>query len=205
MISDLSADYGLDLDDDVNNQNALAHYDHLFTQYFNTVIKKDEKYLLNVSTRADTGFNLISKEHRWHTLTIPFQDILQVSTDFENRDETMFEDFKGKFDLIVFNHVFEHFLKPVNVLRLVSSWLQSRGCIFIVSPNIDSDDFKSKGHRWNYIKIPYHINYFNAISIDRIFEKVASYGMLFEKVFQTSFPPAGQREGESISSLYRRV
>lgn len=53
---------------------------------------------------------------------------------------SLFEDFRPDrpFDVIVLGHVLEHVIDPVNVLRLVRSWLSPSGFVFAAVPNARS-------------------------------------------------------------------
>lgn len=52
----------------------------------------------------------------------------------------MFEDYKPNklFDNIILGHVLEHVVNPVDILKLVSSWLAPNGVIIAAVPNCNS-------------------------------------------------------------------
>ncbi len=108
------------------------------------------------------------------------------------------------FDLITFNHVFEHVLEPHAFVPYVAKFVRPHGGVLLTVPNILSDDFRRQRALWSYIHIPAHISYFSRLSMDMLFVgKVRLPTGRFEKVFQCSFPASGQEEGEGLTSLYR--
>ena len=110
------------------------------------------------------------------------------------------------FDLISFIHVFEHIPNPVAYANYVAQFLRPCGCILLAVPNIGSDEFKNYGPRWSYLHIPAHVSYFNCESLDEVFLRRTKleYGY-FEKMFQSTFPGTGMKQGEAITSIYRLV
>ena len=204
LLSHLAPDYGLGIDNTMKNKGAMSHFDHLFETWINMHFPTQERSMLTV-TNEEGAFESVARKYGWNASPLLFKDLmLLLSESSERAGGELLPDFAGKFSLIVLNQVLEHFFDPVKALLVISSWLKPGGHILVVVPNMDSDEFKAEGHKWKYINIPFHINYFNKLSLDTLFtKKMSENGMNFIKVFQTTFPPPGHKEGESISTLYR--
>lgn len=67
------------------------------------------------------------------------------------------KDIDEKFDIIVFNHTFEHFLELDSPINFIKSNLDVNGTCIIRIPNIDSYSFKQFGANWTGIHAPYHL------------------------------------------------
>lgn len=73
------------------------------------------------------------------------------------------ENFKGKMDLIILRHVFEHVLDPLDTLKKLNTALSPNGAIYFAVPDIvnvrtelrDYDDW------WEYIFRPVHTYYYS--------------------------------------------
>ena len=62
----------------------------------------------------------------------------------------------GVYDVILFNHSFEHIADPLAVLKKCASLLSLRGTVAIHVPNIHSREFKKYRENWWGIHAPYH-------------------------------------------------
>ena len=85
---------------------------------------------------------------------------LKSDVHFSNGLTLLCKDFlnlKEKFDLIMFHHVFEHFLNPMDVLSHISKLLNKNGLCIIRIPNIDSYSFLRYKENWFSIHAPFHI------------------------------------------------
>jgi SAM-dependent methyltransferase len=63
----------------------------------------------------------------------------------------------GKFDIIMFHHVFEHFPNPRETLQHVSSLLSKDGTCIIRLPTVDSYSFFRYKENWFSIHAPFHL------------------------------------------------
>lgn len=205
LISRLASDYGLGTDNTIINEGVMNHLNHLFQNYINRNFSAQGKLL--AVTNEEGSIENVARKHNWDTTTLPFKDLMFLLSNLNLERGTEAEilpDFYGKFDLIFLNHVFEHFLDPVKAMIILTPWLKTDGCMLIVVPNIGSDEAKMEGHKWKYVNIPFHINYFNELSLKSFFsKKLTEHGMHFVNLFNTTFPQRGQKEGEAITSLYR--
>jgi SAM-dependent methyltransferase len=64
---------------------------------------------------------------------------------------------KGKYDLIVLNHVFEHFSDPVELLRRLHTLLRPGGRVVLFYPNPDSLGARWFGRDWFPWEVPRHL------------------------------------------------
>ena len=75
-----------------------------------------------------------------------------------------------KFDIIILNHVLEHFVNPDEIAEKLKNNLNENGVILIRVPNHDSYDRKKYGTKWPAY-LPFHIHYFSEKSLISLFEK----------------------------------
>lgn len=70
------------------------------------------------------------------------EDLLDQIPNYKNvtKHNSYFEEFKTdqKFDTIIMSHVLEHIEHPINVLKLIYSWLSDNGVFLISVPNAKS-------------------------------------------------------------------
>jgi len=78
------------------------------------------------------------------------------------------ESFGTEFDLIYLGQVFEHFEKPLEVLRRLQEVLKPGGVIVMTTPNLDSKQRKMFGPTWAHWHAPYHRNIFSPKSLRTI-------------------------------------
>jgi 2-polyprenyl-3-methyl-5-hydroxy-6-metoxy-1,4-benzoquinol methylase len=72
------------------------------------------------------------------------------------------------FDIIVFRHVLEHMLNPIEALSILKSLLKSNGLIYLALPNASKFSIR-KGFRTSFLR-PIHISYFCVGNVLRIVE-----------------------------------
>lgn len=84
---------------------------------------------------------------------------------------------KGKFDVVVMNHVLEHVPEPVGFLQDAFRLLAPDGIVHIAVPNIDCWEALLPG--WTSYE-PYHLTYFNRETLARV---VAAAGFSTEIIF----------------------
>ena len=75
------------------------------------------------------------------------------------------------FDVIMFNHVFEHLYNPLETLTEARRILKKDGILAIQIPNIDSYQFKVFGKRWLGLSLPQHLYQFTPQTIRLALEK----------------------------------
>lgn len=200
LLNEMEEDWGLE-SHLFESESAISHYDHLFSQYVNKIINKEDGQMLSINDKW-RSFEETAKKYGWNCRVIPFKRFLNLTYSFD----TDFAENDDKFDLIVFHHVFEHLTKPSEAIFLISKWLKKEGCVLITVPNMDSDLFKFQGQNWHPLKIPFHTYYYNKYGINWLMQnKVALQGVSYEVVFQSSFPPFGFSEGEGLTTIYRKI
>ena len=87
--------------------------------------------------------------------------------------------YKSKFDVIIFRHVLEHLLNPMEGLVALKKLLSSDGLIYVNLPNAENPNQFGKGFKTSYIR-PVHISYFcienvlrlaNSVGLDSIYSE----------------------------------
>jgi SAM-dependent methyltransferase len=76
----------------------------------------------------------------------------------------------GSFDAISFVHSLEHIPDPLRDLRIASRLLGPRGILFIRVPSIDSFSARLFHRYHGNLQVPFHVNFFNAISLPRVLD-----------------------------------
>ena len=114
-------------------------------------------------------------------------------------EDVNFESFGKEFDLIYLGQVFEHFVKPLEVLQRLQEVLKPGGVIVITTPNLESMQRKMFGPTWAHWHAPYHRNIFSPESL----RTMASYSSL--KVRQITSHSHGYWTGLSIALNNRGV
>ncbi len=75
-------------------------------------------------------------------------------------------------DLIYLEHVFEHILKPTDILNNLIPLLKKEGIIIMVIPNHNSFLAKIFGLKWDWVTPPDHLFYYNKNAISALFERL---------------------------------
>lgn len=75
-----------------------------------------------------------------------------------------------RFDVVMLNHVLEHFTDLQMVMRKLNSLLVPGGLLYIRVPDHDSYDRRTYGDQWPAY-LPFHISYFSARSLSIILQK----------------------------------
>jgi SAM-dependent methyltransferase len=187
-------------------------FSHLFREYIPQAFPTPGQ-LLDVGAGIGT-FVATARNFGWSAVGIEFneQSVLwakeKFSIQLQQGDFQYLERFFPPHfaDLVTFNHVFEHILDPASYIPYVTRFLKPGGCVLTSVPNILSDQFRKQQASWSYIHIPAHISYFSRFSMDAVFLLNPRLpGGRFERVFQSTFPPLGEQEGEGLTSMYRWV
>ncbi len=74
------------------------------------------------------------------------------------------DDINGSFDLIILNHVVEHFNNPVDDLKKIKKHLNPNGIIYISVPNIENFGMTQIQNAHTYYFTPLTLQYFMSIS-----------------------------------------
>lgn len=77
---------------------------------------------------------------------------------------------KDAFDVVMLNHVLEHFIDIHLAMTLLSSLVKKDGLLYVRVPDHDSYDRKSFGKNWPAY-LPFHISYFSEASLKKFFIK----------------------------------
>jgi len=84
--------------------------------------------------------------------------------------ESIFEH-NGSYDLIMFNHVFEHVVQPLKVLEKAGELLSQEGSIQISIPVADSEAYHRYGKDWVALDPPRHLHVFSKQGIRNFVQK----------------------------------
>jgi SAM-dependent methyltransferase len=71
------------------------------------------------------------------------------------------------FDLVLFQHVLEHCLEPIEALRVAAAQLKPNGTVIVETPNHEASGFRDAGCAWPWLDVPRHLNFFTAHSLRR--------------------------------------
>lgn len=74
------------------------------------------------------------------------------------------------FDLIYMEHVLEHIIDPVSVLKCIKKILKINGLLFISVPNHNSLLSQILNYRWAWFCPPEHLYYYNAKALTQLLE-----------------------------------
>ena len=78
--------------------------------------------------------------------------------------------FKEEFDAIIMNHVIEHFLDPVKVLKNCLERLKTNGKLILLTPNTNALEYSIFKKYWAGLHIPRHTFIFNDKNIKQLGE-----------------------------------
>ena len=95
-----------------------------------------------------------------HGLDVKNGTLSEVSADLAEEE----------FDVIIFDHVFEHLPNPNKNLELCDELLAENGDLIIEVPNFDSWDRKLFGKYWGDHDVPRHIYHYTPDSLDRLLD-----------------------------------
>lgn len=105
-------------------------------------------------------------------------------------------DMRGKYDLVMMHHVFEHMDEPHQVLEQVKHLLKKNGRWMVRIPLVESTAWKTFGVHWYQIDAPRHLYLY---SIEGFIQLAKSHGWKVDKVFFDSTPTQFTR-----SALYAK-
>ncbi len=105
--------------------------------------------------------------------------------------------FDKKFDLIILNHVLEHFVEVVPVLQKLSDKLVPDGLLYLRVPDFGSYDRKVYKQKWPAF-LPFHISYFTESSLRKLLKdnnlQIIYQSRFFSEKFLNQLPH-GLRKG----------
>jgi len=110
-------------------------------------------------------------------------------------------DIKKKFDIIILNHVLEHFVELESVIKRLAENLKTKGKLLIRVPNYDSFDRRAYGEKWPAY-LPFHIHYFSRKSLVLLFSKYGFDVMQIDEYFSDKYL---EKFPKSIRKLFLRV
>lgn len=76
-----------------------------------------------------------------------------------------------QFNAIMLWDVIEHIWDPVEIMTFLSKLIQSKGFVFISTPDIDSFFSKLTGKYWPFMTPPEHLSFFGTRSFKKLVEK----------------------------------
>jgi 2-polyprenyl-3-methyl-5-hydroxy-6-metoxy-1,4-benzoquinol methylase len=79
---------------------------------------------------------------------------------------------KGSFDVIVMFMVLEHMTKPLEILKIVKSYLKSNGIAIIKVPNYRCLESLIFGKNWHQLSFPYHLYIFSPAAIIKLAQRL---------------------------------
>lgn len=133
--------------------------DILIKRLFGTRINKKSR-ILDVGCAKGAWLNTL-ESMGWKNLVgvdlfIPDDQMKNVKWKFLKGDIFSLDD--SKFDLITFNHSFEHMNNPLEVLVKANQLLNKNGTCMISIPLVDGDCYKEYGTNYVQLDAPRHIN-----------------------------------------------
>jgi SAM-dependent methyltransferase len=109
------------------------------------------------------------------------QDI-KYKNGLEILKKTIYE-VNGKWDLIIFNHSFEHISDPIATIHYIKDILSNEGICLIKTPLVDSWAWENYGVNWVQIDAPRHFFIYSRKGIKILAEKT---GFVIDKIICTS-------------------
>lgn len=162
-----------------NNERKLGK----IKQDLNTFLKKDTK-ALDVGAGEAWAMEYLSSEGLQY---FAIEAVDKLSKSIQDRGgqvvaRSIFDDLSGlsqKFDLIIFRHILEHLLSPLEALKTLGNLLSDDGILYIALPNLNMASIK-KGFRTSFIR-PVHISYFCVENVKHLTQQ-AGFDSIFEKI-----------------------
>lgn len=97
--------------------------------------------------------------------------------------KTFIEDINGKWDLIIFNHSFEHIFNQLSTLQKVTNLLSNKGCCMLRIPTVSSYVWEKYGVNWVELDAPRH---FFLHSVESLMYLASKANLEVEKVIYDS-------------------
>ena len=153
-----------------------AQFRNIFEKRVN-IISKFKNVGKALEIGSSTGLLLLLlKERGWEIMGIDpsrssvsearRREIPTLNTTFEQANLGQL-----KFDVIIFNHVFEHMANPLEVLKKANKLLKKGGIVFFDVPNFASLSARISGAAWRYILPKEHRWHFTPTALFMLLEK----------------------------------
>lgn len=78
---------------------------------------------------------------------------------------------RGAYDGVVFSHVIEHLVDPIEAIRHAAALLSPSGKLFCEVPNNEAAIAMQSGLSWEHLDVPRHINFFTERSLKRLIQQ----------------------------------
>lgn len=135
-----------------------------------------EGEILDIGSADGHHFTILKKFGNWQFSGIEFNDrVAQLgrkkgfNIETSTIETSIFP--KGKFDLIIMNHLIEHVTDPNETLKAASALLKKDGYLIGETPNIASLDFYLTRQYWGGLHTPRHTFLFNPKGLKVLFEQ----------------------------------
>ncbi len=164
-------------------KQGIFHYKYL-KPYLNknsTLLEIGPGYGLHLKYLSDSGYQVKGLEPS-ETAFEYASNILQL-----NIMHSGFEAYHAteQFDIIMLNHVLEHFTDLHKVMEKIKLLLKPNGYLYIRVPNHDSYDRRKMRENWPAY-LPFHISYFSEKSLRLLFSKYQLHLILVDEYVSDS-------------------
>jgi SAM-dependent methyltransferase len=119
-----------------------------------------------ISTLADAGFQNVLGIDAYVKADIIYDNGVRVR-------KTVLEDVSGEYDLVVFNHSFEHMTEQLESLKSVNSLLAKNGVCLLNMPTVSSYAWKHFRENWVQLDAPRHCCIHSQNSIRTLAQKAS--------------------------------
>ena len=136
-------------------------------------LKKGE--ILDVGCSVGTMMSIIKEKSSFNVVGLdPSLEALSISRDrglkvYAGTIEE-FEPDEKRFDVVLSFETIEHFFWPLEFVKKSSEILRAGGYFIFSTPNYHGFDIMTLGTFYQRISAPFHLNYFNIDTIDRILD-----------------------------------
>lgn len=109
--------------------------------------------------------------------SLGYEDTIGVDLFYEEKSPKNYmsrgsvHELTGRYDLLLFNHCFEHAEDPENVMSSCSKLLPENGKLVIQIPNIQSVEFATYGGDWWGFHAPYHFSIPSEVGLQRMAQR----------------------------------
>lgn len=142
------------------------HYLNKILKQSSNVLEIDPGYGLQLKHLANAGYKVKGLETSGNAAHfIKYKLGLSV----EHSSLEMSED-KNIYDVLMMNHVLEHFTDLHHAMKKVKTLLKPGGHLYLRVPNHDSFDRRKMGNKWPAY-LPFHISYFSKKSLKILLAK----------------------------------
>jgi 2-polyprenyl-3-methyl-5-hydroxy-6-metoxy-1,4-benzoquinol methylase len=189
--------HNFDLNDKKKIEYESVRYGKSFTRFLKGYLNEDRE-ILEIGPGAGYGLLHFKKQGfkvygvepsreavNFMTVKLGFEQSEILNQNYDKID------LEKEFDIIVLNHVLEHFIDIDLVFKKLYKNLKKGGILLVRVPNHDSYDRRIYGVTWPAY-LPFHIHYFSKNSLNNFFENygftiIASYEY-FSEQFMVNYP-----------------